>query len=57
MSETDGFKLAMELSKKEATGGSAPKRKKVEQPKPTPAQTGNFQEMAMSTAGFQKILE
>lgn len=35
MSETDGFKLAMELSKKDTMGGEEPKEKK-KKVKPTP---------------------
>ena len=36
MSETDGFKLAMEMSKKEAGGGGKPKQAKKPKPEPTP---------------------
>ena len=37
MSETDGFKLAMEMSQKEAAGGGGePKKSKKSKPKPTP---------------------
>lgn len=65
MSETDGFKLAMELSKAE-TGGSSPKQ--IKKSKPTPQaptqQFGNMkltqdemEAMMQDTAGFNKILE
>lgn len=53
MSETDGFKMAMELSKKESKQGRAGAQPK---PKPTPQQN-NFEDMMMSTAGFNMILE
>lgn len=65
MSETDGFKLAMELSKAETGGGGKTKTKK---PKPTAgAPTQQFggmnlnqdemEAMMQDTAGFNKILE
>lgn len=67
MSETDGFKLAMELSKAETGGGSSPKMK-TKKSKPTKgAPTQQFggmnlnedemEAMMQDTAGFNKILE
>lgn len=67
MSETDGFKLAMELSKAE-TGGAIDSSTKTKKSKPTPGGVkGQFgamnlaedemEAMMQDTAGFNKILE
>jgi hypothetical protein len=67
MSETDGFKLAMELSKAETQGGGAGKTK-TKKPKATAGaptkqfggmnlQEDEMEAMMQDTAGFNKILE
>lgn len=50
MSETDGFRMAMELSKKETKKG------RYADDKPTKGGSG-MEALMSDTAGFQKILE
>ena len=54
MGETDGFKMALELSKQQLQKDEIIRNSKREQ---APRHQQNFQDMMMDTAGFQKFLE